>query len=82
MRGYARRKAGTAGFHEIGCSKASIVVAVVPLALWLCGRNRKLRYQGHCFPKPERHEKRWMMRQNAPRSTLIALRSPIASAGV
>lgn len=36
---YVRRQAGTGEFHEIGCSKASIGVAVVPLALWLCGRN-------------------------------------------
>ena len=39
MRVYVHRKAGTGGFHEIGCSKASIGVVVVPLALWLCGRN-------------------------------------------
>jgi hypothetical protein len=39
MRAYVRRQAGTGGFREIGYSKASIGVAVVPLALWLCGRN-------------------------------------------
>lgn len=33
MRGCVRKQADTGEFHEIGCSKASIGVAVVPLAL-------------------------------------------------
>jgi len=39
MRGDARRQAGTGECREIGCSRASIGVAGVPLALRLCGHN-------------------------------------------